>query len=55
MRAERDVTQMSWPALSVRESRREQAGLALAEVLSLHLLGRERKLVRLVRTKKRSE
>ncbi len=47
MRADRDVTQMSWPEASVRGFGRDQAGLALAEVLLLHLLGRERNFVRL--------
>src|ERR1700687_6120087 len=39
MRAEGDVTQISWPRLSVREFGRDKVGLAFAAVLSLHLLG----------------
>ena len=42
MRAEGDVTQISWPGLSVREVGQDKVGLALAAVLSLHLLGIER-------------
>ena len=42
MRAEGDVTQISWPDLSVRGVGRDKVGLALAAVLSLHLLGIER-------------
>ncbi len=37
MRAERDVTQMSWPAASVRGCGRDKAGLACVRVLLLHL------------------
>ena len=48
MRAEGDVTQMSWPAASVRGSGRDKVGLALTEVLSFHLLGTERSFSRLV-------
>jgi len=42
MRAEGDVTHMSWPALSVRECGRDKAGLAHVDVLSLHLVDIER-------------
>ena len=49
MRAEGDVTQISWPNLSVREVGQDKVGLALAAVLSLHLLGIERIFVWLAR------
>ena len=39
MRAEGDVTQISWPNLSVRGVGQDKVGLVLAAVLSLHLLG----------------
>ena len=42
MRAEGDVTQISWREPSVRGFARDKAGLARVEVLSLHLLYVER-------------
>ena len=51
MRAEGDVTQISWPSLSVRGVGQDKVGLALAAVLSLHLLGIERIFVWLRRGK----
>lgn len=43
---------MSWPALSVREGRRDKVGLTLAEVLSFHLLGIEDRLFSLAGQKR---
>jgi len=45
MRAEGDVTQISWRELSVRGFARDQVGLAFTAVLSLHLLGASENLV----------
>jgi len=39
MRAEGDVTQISWREPSVRGFARDKVGLAFTAVLSLHLLG----------------
>jgi hypothetical protein len=44
MRAEGDVTQISWREPSVRGFARDKVGLAAAEVLSFHLLGGQRRL-----------
>ena len=42
MRAEGDVTQISWREPSVRGFARDKVGLAFTAVLSLHLLGVKR-------------
>src|SRR6185436_6870501 len=46
MRAEGDVTQISWREPSVRGFARDKVGLAFTAVLSLHLLGVKRTTAR---------
>jgi len=45
MRAEGDVTQISWREPSVRGFARDKVGLAFTAVLSLHLLGDGKQLL----------